>query len=451
MEGILKIGGRLVTKNGRVMKFVEPETPALTFVTTITSLDFNINGTNKVEMGDGNTILNDSQFTHVYQPPYESPVAKTVNCYGPITAIFMDSESITSVDFSNASTTMSISLQQNNLTSLPDLSNQETIDTYSLSNNSNMTGSFPAYYGDINFTNNLYVNGCDLSGDIPSSFSKLSNLRFLRLYNNEFTGNLEFLTGMTSLIDFIVNDNNFTTPPSDLNHISTLSTFNVSNNSTLTGTDINFIKDCIGVTIFNIQNCNFSGEPFDLTLWTSLNNFNIQHNNFSGNLNFITGNTAVVTLNLHWNNFSGEMSNCSNMSNLQSLNFVGNNLGPSLSFVSNLPSTLVNCYFGSNDFGGTIPSVNHLTSMQEFVGSNNTGITSWTASTVPTSWRAISLQNCRLQESAVDQILSDINDNLVNRPTNGSLRLDSGNDSPSSTGLTYANAISNHGWSVTYS
>ena len=126
------------------------------------------------------------------------------------------------------------------------------------------------------------------------------------------------------------------------------------------------------------------------------------------------------------NNFSGNVPDCSAMVSLSTLGLNNNELGPDLSFISNLPSSLKNLYLSDN-------SVNHLTSLEEFLCSNNTGITSWTASTVPTSCQAISLQNCRLTESAVDQILSDINDNLVNRPTNGSLRLDSNNASPSAT------------------
>jgi hypothetical protein len=451
---ILSINGKRVLIDGKIGSYTPPPPevlPNFTFVTTITSLDYNVVSTDSVTLGDGDSSTSDT-FTHVYEAPYESPVAKTVEVYSDsINSITFYNENITSVDFSNTNSTVgTIYLNGNDLTSFPDISNQTTITNLDLGRNFNMSGSIPEYVGDIDFSYNFAVYQCDLSGTIPDSFYKNSNLQYLRLDDNSFTGSLNFLSGLTSLKWFYGHNNDFSGPINSLAALTQMTLIQLNSNTNLTG-DINFISTNTNLQTLSVPDCGFSGIPFDISNFTSLTNYNISNNSFSGNLDFLSGNTTTTTINIGSNDFSGDIADLSGMIGTNNLTMTDNQgLSSSLSFISNLPTQIQKFHATTCSFSGTPPTIDHLTSISEFNLGYNSGITGWNTSDISvSSITYFSMEGCSLTENAVDQILADFVTNLSFRPDAGQIRLAGGtNSAPSAAGIIDMDLIVDHGWSV---
>ncbi|KAJ3130676.1 hypothetical protein HK101_004988 [Irineochytrium annulatum] len=105
-----------------------------------------------------------------------------------------------------------INLSSNNLTGpLPDPTPLTNLSIYYFFNN-NFRGGLPS------FANSPYLAGINvgnnsLSGPIPPSLSALTDLRYLQLQNNYFTGQAPDVSSMTSLFSKNINNNCFAPTP----------------------------------------------------------------------------------------------------------------------------------------------------------------------------------------------------------------------------------------------
>jgi hypothetical protein len=58
-----------------------------------------------------------------------------------------------------------------------------------------LTGTIPAWLGDLTALTRLILQGNQLTGNIPSSLTALSNLTALHLYDNGLNGTVPFCDG----------------------------------------------------------------------------------------------------------------------------------------------------------------------------------------------------------------------------------------------------------------
>lgn len=115
--------------------------------------------------------------------------------------------------------------------------------------------------------------------------------------------------------------------------------------------------------------------------------------------------------------------------------------------ISSLSAALNTLYAYSNYSDMVIGSLSHMTGLYNLrIGNNN--LSGYEPSALSLLLKYFYAQNGGLAQSAVDQILSDVNDNLASRPVTGFVDL-SGNTAPSAQGLIYKAAIQAHGWTVT--
>lgn len=90
-------------------------------------------------------------------------------------------------------------------------------------------GALDARIGSLVNLEELSISFNFLNGDIPADMGNLVNLKILSMRDNEFTGSLDFVAGMTQLIDLNIANNAFT-GLSDMSGLSSLNRLQAQNN-----------------------------------------------------------------------------------------------------------------------------------------------------------------------------------------------------------------------------
>ena len=72
-----------------------------------------------------------------------------------------------------------------------------------------LRGEIPACIGDLTHLEIFSVYSNDLSGPIPGSIGSLTHLEIFNVYENKFSDTLDFLSGLSSLTDMILSNNDF--------------------------------------------------------------------------------------------------------------------------------------------------------------------------------------------------------------------------------------------------
>ncbi|KAF7123591.1 hypothetical protein RHSIM_Rhsim12G0162900 [Rhododendron simsii] len=125
-----------------------------------------------------------------------------------------------------------IVLERLNLTGFLDASslcNATLLSVLSLTGN-DVGGVIPEEISNCLNLNHLYLGTNRFSGNLPRSLSKLSKLEKLVLSDNSFSGPLPDMSGVTVLLSFLVQNNQFSGGIPELD-FSNLQQFNVSNNN----------------------------------------------------------------------------------------------------------------------------------------------------------------------------------------------------------------------------
>lgn len=136
------------------------------------------------------------------------------------------------VDCAGTQSVKRIVLDRSNLTGVFDPSSlcvARSLQVISLSDN-NVNGELLEEISNCNHLTHLYLQGNNFSGNVPSSLSKLSNLKRLNISNNHFSGELPDVSRITSLLTFLVENNQLGGGIPKLD-FSNLRDFNVSNNN----------------------------------------------------------------------------------------------------------------------------------------------------------------------------------------------------------------------------
>jgi hypothetical protein len=166
----------------------------------------------------------------------------------------------------------------------------------------------------------LFDNG--LSGGLPRSVGRLSNLRELLLQHNSLSGML----------------------PESLGDLSRLEALDVSNNSFEGGLDA--IARCKRLEYLNCSQNNFTGPLPDLRL-SKLEAFHCDRNQLTGSLSVLSRLRSLEVLNASRNNFEGALPDLSRLSKLKACFLGHNQLTGSLRDVD-IGASLVELYVNDN-------------------------------------------------------------------------------------------------------
>ncbi|KAL3532167.1 hypothetical protein ACH5RR_005688 [Cinchona calisaya] len=241
--------------------------------------------------------------------------------------------------------------------------------------------SWPHVVCSGNRVQQIQVRGLGLKGTLPQNFNQLSMLTNIGLQQNEFSGKLPSLSGLSQLKYAYLDFNQFDTIPSDFfNGLVSLEVMALDDNPLNASTGWSLpadLQNSAQLTNLTLMNCNLAGPlPDFLGKMSSLQVLRLSQNRITGGIpssfedsiltvlwlneqsgESMTGPIDVVTtmgsltsLWLHGNHFSGKIpKDVSNLASLQDLNLNSNDL------VGLIPDSLASMPLNSLDLNN-----NHL-------------------------------------------------------------------------------------------
>jgi len=304
------------------------------------------------------------------------------------------------------------------------LSNYSSFQTNNISTyylNNNKLDSFPNI---VTASSTTYFN-VDLnliSGSLPNlTTAQSTNLTTFIASNNRLSGSIPALSSSINLTHFDVNTN-YLTGALDLSKCYNLSYLDTSNNQ-LSGSFT--LLDDIGSAPANIGNI----RHFDIS-----NNYvsGVSNNRFTGSITSFA-NYRLQHFNCSNNNFSGSLPY------LQTVEIEFSPTGSLLYFNSS-----------NNYFTGTINLIDYRYTLQTFIANdnqlNNYSLISGSVTPIYNALTTFNVQNNLLPSGSIDNILLDLDASGI---VSGTVNLSgSGNQPPTTTGLTYTSSLKTKGWTV---
>ncbi|RVW27760.1 Leucine-rich repeat receptor protein kinase EMS1 [Vitis vinifera] len=207
---------------------------------------------------------------------------------------------------------------------IPDSSFVQHHGVYDLSYN-RLSGSIPEELGSCVVVVDLLLSNNFLSGEIPISLSRLTNLTTLDLSGNLLTGSIPLKLGYSLKLQGLYLGNNQLTGtiPESLGRLSSLVKLNLTGNQ-LSGSIPFSFGNLTGLTHFDLSSNELDGElPSALSSMVNLVGLYVQQNRLSGQVSKLFMNSIawrIETLNLSWNFFNGglprSLGNLSYLTNL---------------------------------------------------------------------------------------------------------------------------------------
>ena len=272
-------------------------------------------------------------------------------------------------NLSNLTILAQLDLRNNRLTGeIPSSLTGQTSLRWLLLNNNQLTGSIPAL-SSLRNLRYLWLHNNKLTGTVPS-LSGLTNLIWLYLQNNQLTGSVPSLSGLTSLQQLYLQNNQLDGTIPHLTNTAALRHFDVSNNQLTSGIPTP-LSALVNLESFNLSNNRLDGTiPTDLDDLTKLQTFNLSNNQLTHGIpTDLSGLATLRDLNLSNNQLTGSIpAALSSLTNLRHLRLSNNQLtGPILTW-SSAQTNLQTLDLGNNNLtAGPVPtSVNtHLTNLTE--------------------------------------------------------------------------------------
>ncbi|KAL0358484.1 UNVERIFIED_CONTAM: Receptor-like kinase TMK4 [Sesamum angustifolium] len=233
------------------------------------------------------------------------------------------------------------------------------------------------------YVTSINLNSASVSGSLPPELNQLSQLKSLAVQKNTLSGTLPSFENMTSLEQIYLDNNGFTSVPSNfLLGLTNLQTFSISENMNLSPWQIpSYLTDSTNLVTFYASNASIVGYIPDIFVsFPNLQNLRLSYNDLNGSLpgsfsgseiqnlwlnnqkrglsggiDVLANMTQLYQVWLHANAFSGgipDLSKCTNLFDLQLRDnrFTGV-VPPSL---MNLPN-LVNITLQNNKLQGPFP------------------------------------------------------------------------------------------------
>jgi Bacterial Ig-like domain (group 3) len=231
----------------------------------------------------------------------------------------------------------------------------------------NLTGALPALNG-LTALVSVDVSFDELSGSLPG-LSGLSQLQTFAANNNNLTGSIPSLSGLTALTSFNVSTNNLTGAIPAFSSLPSLASFLVFNNN-LTGTIPTLGGNAPALQVFNVNSNLLTGSIPTLTGNTKLVTVDFSFNPLSGSIPSLSGLTALTSFFARNDQLTGSLPSLTGLSSLLYFDVSNNALSGGIPALTGLTKLQ---YFDVdyNALTGSIPGVTGLTSLNAFYARNN--------------------------------------------------------------------------------
>ncbi|KAL3785388.1 hypothetical protein ACHAW5_007865 [Stephanodiscus triporus] len=225
----------------------------------------------------------------------------------------------------------------------------------------------------------LILHNNHLEGGISFHLlAKNPNLSLLSLSNNLFDGNIDETVGSVRSLEFLYLDGNklVGSIPDSIGNLINLKSLNLDENG-LSGTLPHTIGNLTSLVYLSAKsNAITGGFPVSMTLMTGLKTLNLASNAMSGHLQHLSQMTSLTSIHLYQNSFTGsvEAQLFLSLPNLEVLFLSSNSLtGIIPSEVGGAQKVLKGLYLSENNLMGGIPEeVCQLYKLEDlFVDSNN--------------------------------------------------------------------------------
>lgn len=196
----------------------------------------------------------------------------------------------------------------------------------------------------------IQIGNQGLTGSLPTSLNKLTNLQILEVHWNQLTGPLPSLSGLDSLQRILLNNNNFTSiPPDFFKGMTSLQAVYLDYNPFSSWVIPDSLKDASALNTFSASSANISGTIPEF----------LSSSSFSG----------LTTLHLSFNSLEGGLPSTFSGSQIQSLWLNGqrsnSKLNGSIAVIQNM-TELSEIWLHGNLFTGPLPDFSGLTQLQNF-------------------------------------------------------------------------------------
>lgn len=195
----------------------------------------------------------------------------------------------------------------------------------------------------------IQVGNRSLSGSLPTDvFLNLTALTRLELMENNLSGPLPSLAGLSSLQVLLLHNNQFSSVPADFfSGLTSLLSVSINNNPFAGWTIPPAITDASGLVNFSANSANITGSvpTFFATDFPSLNHLALAYNFLSGPIPESFASAPIRSLWLNNQQGTGRLS------------------GP-IDLIQNMTS-MVQLWLQSNSFSGPIPDVSSLVNLQD--------------------------------------------------------------------------------------
>lgn len=188
----------------------------------------------------------------------------------------------------------------------------------------------------------------NLKGVLPPTLNNLTELQVLEFQNNQLTGSVPSLAGLTQLQNLLLNDNNFTSIPSDFfNGMSSLQHVYLDHNTFDSWVIPESLKSASTLQVLSATSANITGTIPD----------------------FISGDAfaGLTTLHLSFNYLEGGLPSSFASTSIQSLWLNGQNsrskLNGTLDVLQNM-TQLTEVWLHGNSFTGPLPDFSGLNELQ---------------------------------------------------------------------------------------
>ncbi|KAK9664576.1 hypothetical protein RND81_14G052900 [Saponaria officinalis] len=238
----------------------------------------------------------------------------------------------------------------------------------------NLSGPIPDFISQLKLLNDIDLSGNSFSGPIPSSLGQLTNLQSANLGSNQLTGPIPASLGrIKTLVQLYIYINNLTGPlPPSLGSLPNLDELNISQNKLIGSIPPNFGSFKNPDLQLDLSFNSLTG-PLPTNLGrVNITAINLSNNRFTGDASFMFGNqkTVLTSINLSNNQFKFDFSNTGLPPGLKNLDISHNMIYGSLpKNIGQLPLQTIDVSF--NQLCGQIPTGRRLKRFSANKFSNN--------------------------------------------------------------------------------
>ncbi|XAR65130.1 Non-specific serine/threonine protein kinase [Bertholletia excelsa] len=228
----------------------------------------------------------------------------------------------------------------------------------------------------------IQIGHQNLQGTLPPALASLTALQILEVMGNELSGSLPSLAGLSSLQSLLLNNNNFSSIPSDFfKGMTSLQAVYLDYNPFSAWSIPDSLKEATTLQVFSATSANLIGtipEFFGADTFAGLTTLRLAFNNLEGGLPTSFSGSSIQSL---WLN--GQQSD--------------SKLNGSIAVIQNM-TQLTEVWLHQNSFSGPLPDFSGLSGLQNFSVRDNTITGQVPASLVNLkSLRVVNLTNNLLQ------------------------------------------------------